>query len=338
VTTLNLFSGSTATTAAVGNITGNANILSGSTLNLGADLSLTGQLDVENVGSAVHMNGHNISAGTILLGQFGDQAVTLDRGTPAGSLTATNLYIAQGTLNLIAADAITNLNLDNQATVTTAATGNVTGAVNVTTGATLNLGANLNAGNIDVEDTGSVINAHGFGITAISLILGHFDTTATTVTDTGPVHVETLLLDHGSTLTLHGGDTASSEVLLANGAVLTVQQTGGMGLSLTAASPGLSIDSTSKMDLIFTTNTGPNWDFRWADPSNGNWISTLQALIASGQIVVTAPQGYSIIDQGGFTYIEGGFAPVPEPSSLVLAGTAALAGLGVWARRRTAPR
>ncbi len=26
--------------------------------------------------------------------------------------------------------------------------------------------------------------------------------------------------------------------------------------------------------------------------------------------------------------------PVPEPSSLVLAGTAALAGLGAWARRR----
>jgi hypothetical protein len=33
-----------------------------------------------------------------------------------------------------------------------------------------------------------------------------------------------------------------------------------------------------------------------------------------------------------------GVASVPEPSSLVLAGTAALAGLAAWARRRRAPR
>ena len=50
--------------------------------------------------------------------------------------------------------------------------------------------------------------------------------------------------------------------------------------------------------------------------------------------MITAPQGYSIIDQGGYTYIEGGFAAVPEPSSIVLAGLAA-AGVaaGAWWRR-----
>ena len=87
------------------------------------------------------------------------------------------------------------------------------------------------------------------------------------------------------------------------------------------------------MDLIFNVNTAPNWDFRWADPSSGNWISTLEGLIASGQIVITAPQGYSIIDQGGYTYIEGGFAAVPEPSSIVLAGLAA-AGVMLGDRSR----
>jgi hypothetical protein len=333
---LSVFSGSTATTTAVGNVTRDVNVFSGSTLNLGANLNLgsSGQLDVENTGSVLNMNGHKISAGTILLGQFGDQAVTLNRGTPAGSLTATNLYIAQGTLDLIPADRITNLNLDNGATVTTAATSNITGAVNVTSGATLNLGADLHAGNIDVENTGSVINANGHAISGISLILGHFDTQATTVTNAGPVRVELLLLDHGSTLTVPGGSKATSEVSLSNGSVLTVQQSHGVGLSLTAASPGLVIDSSSKMDLVFTS-PGPGWDFRWADPSNGNWISTLQGLIASGQIEVMSPSGYSVVDRGGFTYIQSG-APVPEPSTLVLAvagGVVTTIGLA-WRRRR----
>jgi hypothetical protein len=98
----------------------------------------------------------------------------------------------------------------------------------------------------------------------------------------------------------------------------------------------LTIDPSS-MDLIFNLNTGSNWDFRWADPTNGNWISTLDAMIASGQIAVTAPEGYSIVDQGGYTMIVGGFSAVPEPSSLVLA---CIAGVGMvvgvnWQRRRT---
>jgi hypothetical protein len=45
--------------------------------------------------------------------------------------------------------------------------------------------------------------------------------------------------------------------------------------------------------------------------------------------------------QGSNASVTGTFvlaASVPEPSSLVLAGTAALAGLAVWARRRRAPR
>jgi PEP-CTERM motif len=55
--------------------------------------------------------------------------------------------------------------------------------------------------------------------------------------------------------------------------------------------------------------------------------------IASFTIVApTAGAGFFGVDN--FTY--GGLQSVPEPSTLVLAGTAALAGLGTWSRRRRA--
>ena len=62
-----------------------------------------------------------------------------------------------------------------------------------------------------------------------------------------------------------------------------------------------------------------DWIFRWQDPIGSNWISLLESDIASGNIIVNAPNGYQVYDQNGFTYI-GAFsaAAVPEPSSLVL--------------------
>jgi hypothetical protein len=55
-------------------------------------------------------------------------------------------------------------------------------------------------------------------------------------------------------------------------------------------------------------------------------------MIASGQIVVTAPQGYQVFDQGGYTYIG---TSVPEPSTWILAACAA-AGIMVARRSRRA--
>ena len=331
-------SNATVTTAATSNITANVSVDASSTLNLGANLSLSSSLDVER-SSIVNMNGNNISASTILLGWYDNQAVTLDRGTTPGSLTATNLYVGANTLNLIAADAVTNLNLSQAATVTTAATGNVTANVNVDSGSTLNLGANLSlSGSLDVEDTGSTVNAHGFGITSNAIFAGYFDHQAVSLTNLGTVATNSIFMDAGSTMTLHGGDVVNSLISLTGGSVLTVQQTNGMGLTLNGTSlSSLTIDP-SQMDLIFNLNTAPNWDFRWADPSGGNWVSTIDSMIVNGQIVITAPQGFELIDQGGYTYVEGLYgSAVPEPSSLVLA---CVAGLGVavavqWKRRRT---
>ena len=342
--TLNAYSGSNVTTASTGNVTNDVNVYSGSTLNLGANLNLgAGQLDLENNGSVLNLNGFNASAGSILIGQFGDQPVTVERGV-GGTLTAGTLYVANNTLTLASSDVTTNLYLNNGATVTTAATGNVTGQVEVYSGSTLNLGASVNlvpgSGSIDIENSGSILNANGHGISAILLEVGYFDAGAASVTNAGLVTVESLYMGHGSTMTLHGGDSISSLLSLTGGSILTLQQTGGTGLSITDASPGLSIDSTSHMDLIFTSTAPGSWDFRWADPSSGNWISTLQGLINSGEITTSTPAGYTyaLVHSGGYTYIEIVASAVPEPSSIVLCclGMAGAAAATWWRGRHPA--
>jgi PEP-CTERM motif len=177
----------------------------------------------------------------------------------------------------------------------------------------------------------------GHNLTANQAFFGWYGSSAVTVNDLGKVTVSDLYVGNGTALTLHGGDVVNSLINLSDNSVLTVQQVNGTGLTLNGTSlSSLTIDPSS-MDLIFTLDTSTNWDFRWQDPANGgNWVSTIDSMIASGQIQITAPDGYSVVDQGGYTYIMGGVASVPEPSSLVLAGIAA-GGIVLgteWRRRR----
>ena len=135
----------------------------------------------------------------------------------------------------------------------------------------------------------------------------------------------------GTDLTLHGGDVIDSTIDLRDASVLTVQQTSGIGLTLDGDTLSSFTIDPSSMDLIFNLNTAPNWDFRWVDPAGGgNWIGTLDSMIADGQIMVSAPQGYTIDDRGGYTYVDGLYS-VPEPSSL---GCLAIAGFAVGMKRR----
>ena len=75
---LGVYGGSSATTATVGNITGTANVYNGSTLNLGANLSLSGTLAVEDQGSVLNMNGYAVNANQVDLGYYDGNAVTVE--------------------------------------------------------------------------------------------------------------------------------------------------------------------------------------------------------------------------------------------------------------------
>ena len=189
----------TVTTVATGNLPNTAAVYGGSTLNLGAAPNLSGSLDVRDTGSTIDMNGNSIAANTIYLGWYDGQATTLNRGTVPGTLTATNLYVGNQTLNLLPTDAVTNfyltnatstlnsgvsvlsLGLQNGSVATTTAAGNVTGGAQVWTGSTLNLACANLSGSLDVRDTGTTINMNGNSIAASTIYLGWYDGQATTL-------------------------------------------------------------------------------------------------------------------------------------------------------------
>jgi hypothetical protein len=354
VSFLQLQGASTGTTTTSANITGGVSVFSGSTLNMGANLALTGNLDVEDNGSAVHMNGNNISANQIYLGWNNSHAVTLDRGATPGSLTANYIFLYGSNLNLMPTDSVTNfylrnatstlgsnvsyLQLESGSTAATTAGGNVAGNVYVFSGSTLNLGANLNlSGVLDVRNANTVVNGNGFNVSATQFFAGWNDTGTVTVNNLGLLNVSSYFSDHNSTVAIHGG-VISSSINLNHSSILSVLQTNGLGLTLNGNTLGnLSILNQSQMDLIFS---GTGWDFRWADPAAGNWVSTLNGMIASGEIAITVPQGdtYSVYDQAGYTYVAI-VSGVPEPTVLAL-GSLAAVGTGVgltwrrWRRRK----
>ena len=168
---------SAVTTGATGNVTTSVNVFSAGTLTLGADLNLSNTLDVRD-NSVLDMGGHAVNAQSIFLGYYDGLPTTLQN---RGAFTAQNLYVGNESLNLIAADSLTSLNVTSAAHVTTAATSNVTSTANVFTGGTLTLGADLNiANNLDVRDN-SVVDMAGHTISANAILLGYFDGSPTTL-------------------------------------------------------------------------------------------------------------------------------------------------------------
>jgi hypothetical protein len=347
--------GSTATTTDSGNVTSTVIMAGGSTLNLGATMNLSGQLTASGTGTTINLNGNALNAFAVELGiapnsgnPSGNPAATLDRGGAGGVLNVTGLLVSEGSLNLVAGDKILALEAVGNATLTTAATGNVTVDLLVAGGSKVNLGADLEltgtspsltvSGQLSIQDSGSALNAQGHAITADSFLVGQSGTSAVSVTNLGLVTVNTLEVGHGSSLTLHGGDAVSTTLSLTGNSTLTVEQTNGIGLTFSGSSASdLTIDP-STMNLVFTSTALNNWDFRWADPATGgNWVNTIDSLITAGEIKLSLLPGetYMVGDSGGYTYIFGvaGQAAVPEPSSLVLAGIAT-AGVAIAMKRR----
>jgi hypothetical protein len=331
--------GSSVTTAAAGNIAPHGYLWShvngGSTLNLGADLNMSaGVLNVQDFGSKLDMGGHSLTAGELALGANGNSPVTvLNRG----ALNLSELYVGNGmNLPLIAADSTAFLYATNS-TISTSAMGNITRGVLLgsydgqTT--TLNLGAKLNLTYLDVlAYTGgsTVVDAQHHDISADEIHLGWYGNAPVKLLNTGNVQTSELYMASSSLLTLHGGDVVNTGISLYDGSVLTVQQVNRTGVTLNDAYGGLTFYNGGRMDLIFNHNTSSNWGFRWLDPTGNNWNSTLLSMIAAQEIVITSPQGYSLYDDGTYTYIMGGYNQnvVPEPSSLAIA---CVTGIGLAA-------
>ena len=146
------------------------------------------------------MNGNSIAASSIYLGWYDGEATTLNRGTVPGTLTATNLYVGNQTLNLLPTDAVTNFNLTNanstlNSTVSVSMLGLQNGSVATTTAAGNVTGGALAwdwqyaqprrcvnlSGSLDVRDTGTTINMNGNSIAASTIYLGWYDGEATTL-------------------------------------------------------------------------------------------------------------------------------------------------------------
>src|SRR5262249_50817967 len=151
---IQIATGATLTTAATGNISSGGSV-SSATLNLGADMSLTGGLDIENSGAGFNMLGHNLTANSLALGYDGSSSVNFNRGSATpGTLSLDSLSLGNGqNVTLVAGDSITGggimgvggtgaINIYTGATLSTVSATNVTCTVNVVDG-TLNLGANM---------------------------------------------------------------------------------------------------------------------------------------------------------------------------------------------------
>ena len=192
VSYLRVADGSTAATSSAPNLTGDVDVYgSGSKLTLGADLILSGGLNVYR-GNSVDAQGRKITANGISIDSTTSPAL-LNRG----AISTPNLIVAGQAFNLTVADSVSNFslrgtaatttlsagivvsnfNLYEGASGTTSATSNITGGVYMADPASrLTLGADLSVtgsvgGDTFGDSNAGTIDAQGHKITAESLFL-----------------------------------------------------------------------------------------------------------------------------------------------------------------------
>ncbi len=332
VNNLQLSASSSLVTTTTGNVTGNIDIAGGSTLTMGADMPLTGYLNLQDAGSTLNMQGHTLTANQIFYGWYGGGVPTL---VNRGPLVTPNLYVADQPFSLAPADSVTNfylynvggstlgsntvsyLQLSASSSLITTTTGNVTGNIDIESGSTLTMGANMAlAGALSLQDAGSTLDMGGHRLTANQVFLGWYGSGAVSVANPGPVTANYLYSANGSAPTLQApGSTVTDQINLEANADLTLQQPGGQFTGLTflgSSSSDLIINDTSVLQLS-GSNSGPSWIFRWPDLPGGSWVNTLTGAIAAGQIAVSSSAGYSVFDLEGYTYIA-------TPSTLIWNG------------------
>ncbi len=334
--------GAVAATSATANISTEVEVKGdGSTLQLGAPLSLAEDLDVwgDTNGTAfVQAAGHDISVRDLVLGLDAGPGYAGDIIDDGAIIVSRDLVVRAGSFTLDADDRVTGgLSVRNGAGVTTGAATNVSGEVSVTAaGSRLDLGAALSlTGDITVWGTDTalgpaVLDARGHDITARRIDLGS-TYWAGQLTNDGAIQADSLDVGSGSALLLTGGDdVVLSSLRVQNSSALTIRQSLGELSGLTFDGTTLDLQTSGLLALEFddALTPGLDWAFRWANPATGDdWVGELSDLIAQGNIQWTAPWAVSVFGHtDGYTYIGYRDAQVPEPRGLVLATL--LAGVG----------
>jgi PEP-CTERM motif len=110
------------------------------------------------------------------------------------------------------------------------------------------------------------------------------------------------------------------DITTTNGAIAGFEYTPGTAGSSSTSLPGIIVLEPSSLDHIIQLTFDGNLTLTGAPILIGQFDSFEQDSAGTHRAVV----GGSVVAAGA----------VPEPSSLALAGTAVLAGLGLWARRR----
>ena len=197
---------------------GSTSYATSATVTLTADES-SGNLylgDGSGTSGTLDLAGHKLSLGnaTLSIGQNGSTGTLNEQG---GSFSAGGLSIqGANSLTLGSGDVVSTVALQSGASLTTAASTNISGNVNVFGGSTLNLGAALNLGSntLDVRDSGSVVNMNGHDITANTLDLGYYNSSAVTLDrgagTPGTLDVGNLGLGNKMVLALISGDTVAN--------------------------------------------------------------------------------------------------------------------------------
>jgi len=270
IQSLYLSNGATVTTSVTGNVTTVADVPSGCTLTLGANLNVSGTVQVYGDNSTLNAQGHKITADSLFLGWGGGTNV---RFLNKGDLAITDLWVASQNFNLTAADRVTNFHLNNGSSsldasavvqnlylsngaTTTTAAGNLTGSADISA-STLTLGADLSvSGSVNVWGNNSTLNSQGHKITADALYLGFNGGTNVRLLNKGELAVTNLYVyNQSQNMTLGAADrvanlrlwasTASTaapgnvtgSVWLTNGGTLTL----GTDLTVTGA---IELDGT----------------------------------------------------------------------------------------------
>jgi hypothetical protein len=176
----------------------------------------------------LNLNGNTLTiTNTLTIGDFNGTGTLTENG---GSFTAVNLdmYTGGSSFTFGTADAVTSIDIENGATLSTVASGNITSGGSVANGGTLNLGASVSSsGGFNIEGSGATLNLAGQNFTTGTLWLGYFTSSPVTFergSTPGVLSLNTLWLGNGQNLPLISADRISGSggsVNIYTGATLT---------------------------------------------------------------------------------------------------------------------